>query len=127
HKAHEQLEMRIEDRTGELRQAVMSLEAEMVERQHAEEALHEADQRALKEYETLLDRIASLAQTLGTARDLITIYRAVRDFALRSTPCNAMAITLYDSERAERTMTYGWADGQELEISEIQGMTIGDG
>jgi signal transduction histidine kinase/ActR/RegA family two-component response regulator len=126
-KAHDQLEMRIEDRTGELRQAVRSLEAEMVERQHAEEALREADQRALKEYETLLDRIASLAQTLGTARDLITIYRAVRDFALRSTPCNAMAITLYDPERAERTMTYGWADGQELEISEIKAMPIGDG
>jgi signal transduction histidine kinase/ActR/RegA family two-component response regulator len=127
HKAHDKLELRVEERTGELKQAVSSLEAEMVERRQAEAALHEADQRAIKEYESLLERIASLAQTLGTARDLITIYRAVRDFALRSTPCDAMAITLYDPERSERKMTYGWADGQELEISEVKAMPIGDG
>jgi signal transduction histidine kinase/ActR/RegA family two-component response regulator len=127
-KAHDELELRIEERTGELRQAVNSLEAEIVERQHVEEALRESDQRAIKEYESLLDRIASLAQTLGTARELITIYRAVRDFALRSAPCNAMAITLYDSERAERTMTYGWADGQELDVATgIKSMPVGDG
>jgi hypothetical protein len=53
--------------------------------------LQEANQRAIHEYERLLERIASLAQTLGTARDLLTIYRALRDFALQSAPCNAMA------------------------------------
>ena len=126
-KAHDELEQRVEERTGELSRAVNSLEAESIERQRVEEALHEADQRAIKEYESLLDRIASLAQTLGTARDLITIYRALRDFALRSAPCNAMAVTLYDSERAERTMTYGWADGQELDVGQVKAMPIGDG
>ena len=61
-KAHDELELRVEERTGELSRAVNSLEAESIERQRVEEALHEADQRAIKEYESLLDRIASLAQ-----------------------------------------------------------------
>src|SRR3989475_7680820 len=52
---------------------VQGIARDISERRRAEEVLREADQRALKEYERLLERIASLAQTLGTARDLLTI------------------------------------------------------
>ena len=38
-----------------------------------EEGLRQADQRAVREYERLLDRISCLAQALGTARELFAI------------------------------------------------------
>ena len=60
--------------------------ARLVERSRSEAVLHEADQRAIKEYEHLLNRIASLAQALGQARELTLVFRAVLEFALASTP-----------------------------------------
>ncbi len=92
------------------------------ERQQAEEALHEADQRAIVEYERLLERIASLAQTLGTARDLTTIYRALLDFALVSAPCSGMFISLYEPERKLRTAVYAWSEGEEVDTSGLPPM-----
>ena len=44
------------------------------------DALREADQRAILEYERLLERIKALAQALGTARELTAIFRALREF-----------------------------------------------
>jgi len=126
-KTHEELGLRVRERTDELIGAVTSLQEEITERKQVEEALRQADHRAIREYESLLDRIASLAQTLGTARDLVTIYRAMRDFALRSAPCNAMAVTIYDAERETRKMEYGWADGHELDVTSVNPMPVGDG
>jgi signal transduction histidine kinase/DNA-binding response OmpR family regulator len=126
-KAEAELERRVVERTSQLAAANQQLKVDITERWQVEEALREAEQRAIKEYESLLERIGSLAQALGTARDLLTIYRAMRDFALLSAPFNAMAVTLYDPEREERAMDYGWADGQELDLAEIQAMPVGDG
>ena len=50
------------------------------------EALRQADQRALSEYERLLERVTGLSQTLGTARDLLAIFRGLREFTLASVP-----------------------------------------
>jgi len=47
---------------------VQGVARDITTRRLAEEALREADQRALSEYERLLERVAGLAQTLGTAR-----------------------------------------------------------
>ena len=49
---------------------VQGVARDITARRQAEEALREADQRALSEYERLLEKVARLAQTLGTARDL---------------------------------------------------------
>jgi signal transduction histidine kinase/DNA-binding response OmpR family regulator len=126
-RAEAQVERQVVERTSQLAAANQQLKVDITERREVDEALRQAEQRAIKEYESLLERIGSLAQALGTARHLLTIYRAVRDFALLSAPCNAMAVTLYDPERGERTMDYGWADGQELNLAEIQAMPVGDG
>jgi PAS domain S-box-containing protein len=93
-------------------------------RRHAEEALRHADQRALSEYERLLERVAGLAQTLGTARDLVAIFRGLREFAFVSVPCQGFFVSLYDPVRDVRTACYGWADGQEIDVSELPPMPV---
>ena len=100
---------------------------DITERKQAEAALREADQRAIAEYERLLERVASLGQALGTARDLTTIFRALRDFAVASVPCVGMFISLYDPERDVRTAAYAWGDGEEADVSQLPPMPITDG
>src|ERR1044071_2192183 len=78
-----------------------------------EEALREAEQKAIVEYEKLLDRLASLAQEFGVARDLKEIYHALHNFALASTPCSNICISCV--EHGFRTPVYGCCDGQEID------------
>lgn len=84
-----------------------------------EEATRIAERRAVTEYERLLERLASLAQGFGTARNLETVFRALREFAVASTPCNAVFISLYDAERDERLPVYAWSDGEEVDLSSV--------
>jgi PAS domain S-box-containing protein len=93
-------------------------------RRRAEEALREADQRALSAYERLLTRISSLAETLGTARDLPAIFQGLRDFTNVSVPCNGFFVSLYDPIKNVRTACYGWGDGNELDISSLPAMPV---
>jgi PAS domain S-box-containing protein len=97
------------------------------ERRRAEEALHKADQRALREYERLLERVASLAQTLGTARDLTTIYRTLADFIVASMPCSALFLSLYDEAEAVRRIVHLWYGGTERDPAELGAVPVGDG
>jgi len=87
-------------------------------------ALRDANQRAVLEYERLMERIKALAQALGTARELNAIYRALREFTNASIPCNGFFVSLYDSVRDVRTACYGWADGTELDISDLPPMRV---
>jgi PAS domain S-box-containing protein len=93
-------------------------------RRRAEEALREADQRALSAYERLLTRISSLAETLGTARDLPAIFQGLCDFTNVSVPCNGFFVSLYDPIKNVRTACYGWGDGIELDISSLPAMPV---
>ncbi|MEP6911548.1 MAG: CHASE domain-containing protein [bacterium] len=103
---------------------VQGVARDITTRRQAEEALRQADQRALSEYERLLERIAGLAQTLGTARDLLAIFRGLREFTLLSVPCDGLFVSLYDPIGDIRTTCYGWADGQEIDTSELPPMRI---
>lgn len=103
---------------------IIGVSTNISERKRAEEALREADQRALTEYERLLDRITGLGQALGTARDLATIFRALRDFAAASVPCAGIFISLYDPGRQVRTASYGWGDGVEFDVSGLPPMPV---
>jgi PAS domain S-box-containing protein len=93
-------------------------------RRQAEEALRQADQRALSEYERLLEKVAGLAQTLGTARDLLAIFRGLREFTLLSVPCDGLFVSLYDPIQDVRTACYGWGDGEEIDTSELPPMPV---
>jgi signal transduction histidine kinase len=87
---------------------------------------HEADCRT-SGYERLLDGVASLAQTFATARDLLTIYRSLRDFIIASNPCSSLFISLYDQTREMREGVYLWYAGQEMDVASIGPVPVGRG
>ena len=122
---------RAERATEEVKESAAKIRETLKERERAEEALRQtadalrdANQRAVLEYERLLERIKALAQALGTARELSEIYRALREFTNASIPCNGFFVSLYDPLRDVRTCCYGWADGDELDISELPPMPV---
>ena len=90
----------------------------------SETAINEANARALLQYERLLERIASLSQVLGTARELSTIFRGLREFTNVSVPCDGFFVSLYDPVRDVRTACYGWGDGQEIDVSQLPPMPV---
>ncbi|OLE54837.1 MAG: hypothetical protein AUG51_05700 [Acidobacteria bacterium 13_1_20CM_3_53_8] len=119
--------MPVHNEKGELI-GVVGVSVDATEHKRTEAALREADhQRAIVEYERLLDRLAPLAQALGTARDLLAIFRALRDFCVASMPCIGIFISLYDAERDVRTAQYAWGEGVEVDVSTLPPMPITDG
>jgi len=98
-------------------ESVGSQIAMAIERKRGEQALVAANKRALNDYESLVERIAALGRTLGTARELKSIFRALRDFAVASAPCEGLVISLYEREKGLRRIVYAWTDGEELESS----------
>jgi PAS domain S-box-containing protein len=103
---------------------VQGIARDITVRRHAEEALRQADQRALSEYERLLEKVAKLAQTLGTARDLAVIFWGLKDFVQLSVPCDGLFVSLYDPFRDVRIACYGWGDGAEIDTSELPPMPV---
>ena len=104
--------------------AVQGIARDISSRRRAEEALRKADQRALSEYERLLERIANLSQVLGTARELNSIFRGLRDFTKASVPCDGFFVSLYDRIADVRTACYGWGDNEEVDVSELPPMSV---
>ena len=100
---------------------------DVTKRVHAEESLQEANERALRDYEQLVERIAALGQTLGNARDLTAIFRALRDFAVVSVPCDGLAISLYDQDNETRRVAYCWTDGKEFDPKDVSDIPVRDG
>ena len=94
------------------------------DRRETEAALIKAERKAAEEYQELLGRIVPLAATLGRARDLISIYRAVRDFIRASMPCTGFFVSFFDSETNLRTAAYVWGEGEEVDISELPPMPL---
>jgi PAS domain S-box-containing protein len=107
--------------------AVLAVLRDISERKRAEQALREANQRALTDYERLVERIAMLGATLANARDLKSIFNAFRDFATVSVPCDGAAISLYDKQKEVRRAVYCWVDSDEVAPVEIGEVAVGNG
>jgi len=125
----------LEDEEGVLRHSIVSkfpilgpdentsliggMAIDITDRKRAEEALVAAERRAADEYHEMLSRIVPLAEALGTARDLVTIYRAVRGFISNSMPCSAFFVSFYDAKTSLRTAAYAWGKEGEVDISTL--------
>jgi PAS domain S-box-containing protein len=94
------------------------------ERKLAQEAIVRAERQAAEEYQALLGRIVPLAATLGRARDLDSIFRAVREFISASMPCSGFFVSFFESETSMRHAAYVWGDGVEIDISEFPPMPL---
>jgi PAS domain S-box-containing protein len=106
---------------------IVGVSTDISERKKAEKDLAEANQRALREYDKLLKKLTKLAQTAGTARDLITIFRAILEFTRTAVPCTGFFISLYNEKTRLRTPAYAWDNaGGEFEISNLPPMEMSD-
>ncbi|HEV7842829.1 MAG TPA: ATP-binding protein, partial [Pyrinomonadaceae bacterium] len=113
----------LEDRDGSI-YAVLAVAQDITERKLAEEKLRKLEERAREEYERLLVRLTHLAETFGASRDLLSIFRALREFAVSSVPCIGIFISLYDAARDVRTACYAWGDNEEFDVSQLPPMPI---
>lgn len=106
---------------------VIGIGVDITERKRAEEMLRAADRRAVEEYARLLDRLARLALVFGTARDLLTIYRALCDFSLALTASFALVICRYDEALGVREGVYIYGDGEEIDITSLSPIPVRSG
>lgn len=97
---------------------------DITERKQGQEALLKAERRASEEYLELLSRIVPIAQTLGTARNLTSIYRALHDFVRASMPCTAFFVSSYNAEKSLRVAEYVWGEDGEVDISVLPPMPL---
>lgn len=105
----------------------LSVIQDITERKRSQEALLKAERKAADEYQALLSRIVPLAATLGRARDLLSIYRAVREFVSASMECSGFFVSFFDAEQNLRLATYVWGEGEEIDISQLPPMTLTPG
>jgi PAS domain S-box-containing protein len=105
-------------------EGIQGIARDVTDRKVAEQDLLAANERAIVEYERLLERIAALAQELGASRELLSIYQALREFTLASVPCHGLFVSLYDEVKDVRTASYGWGDGLELDVSDLPPMPV---
>jgi two-component system cell cycle sensor histidine kinase/response regulator CckA len=75
-------------------------------------------------YERLLGRFARLETEVGTAGDLLTVCRALHEFAAASAPCNGMFISRYDAERDRRICIFAITDGEEQNVALLPPMPM---
>jgi PAS domain S-box-containing protein len=65
------------------------------------------------------DELARLAQSLGTARDLMSVFRALRRFAEALTGSNSLFVSLLEPGGNSRRCVYAWTDGEEVDVSSL--------
>jgi PAS domain S-box-containing protein len=106
---------------------MISLLLEADKRKQTEAALAEANERAISEYVRLTERLADLAQHLGTARNIKSVFDGITEFAINSVPCSALLIFLYDKEKQTRKAVHIWYSGSEIDVGELQAVPVGTG
>ena len=106
---------------------IVGVSIDISERKKAERALTEANERAIREYDRLLQRLSTLAQTSGAARDLNTVFRAILNFSRASVPCSSLIISLYDKEKNERRIIYVWDNGKESPVENFKPTAVSSG
>jgi signal transduction histidine kinase/CheY-like chemotaxis protein len=88
------------------------------------ESLPVAERLTSQNYLELFSRIVPLAQTLGTARNFLTIYREIGEFIRASMPCVGFFVSFYDAQRSQRIAAYAWGESGEVDISTLPPMPL---
>ncbi len=68
--------------------------------------------------------LARLAGELGTARDLLDAFRALRVYIAAVTGNNALFVSLLDDIHQLRRCVYAWSDGEEVDVSELPALPV---
>ena len=97
---------------------------DITDRKRSQEALIRAERKAAEEYQALLGRIVPLAATLGRARDLISIYRSLREFICVSMQCSGFFVSFFEVETSLRHAAYVWGEGMEIDTAELPPMRL---
>lgn len=61
--------------------------------------------------------LVRLVQQLGTAPDVVSVFRGLRMYAEAQTGCNALFVSLLEPDGQQRRCVYAWADGAEVDVS----------
>jgi two-component system cell cycle sensor histidine kinase/response regulator CckA len=87
---------------------VQGIARDISKRKRDAAALEDANNRSIKEYQHLLRRISALAEIVGTARDISTIFDGLVQFAHVSLPCSTMALALYELDHNQVLPQFVW-------------------
>jgi PAS domain S-box-containing protein len=63
--------------------------------------------------------LARLAQALGTARQLVDVFRALRAYVESVTGNNALFVSLLNPAEQVRRCVYAWSDGAEVDVTDL--------
>jgi len=63
--------------------------------------------------------LARLAQELGTARQLLDVFRALRVYIESVTGNNALFVSLLNPAEQLRRCVYAWSDGAEVDVADL--------
>ncbi len=63
--------------------------------------------------------LARLAQALGTARQLLDVFRALRAYVESVTGNNALFVSLLNPAEQVRRCVYAWSDGAEVDVTDL--------
>lgn len=74
----------------------------------------------------LVADLAQLAREVGTAADLIGIYRALRDFAHRTGPTSGLFVGLLDEAGTGRVCVFASSEGQDVDVSDLPLLPLSD-
>ncbi len=81
----------------------------------------------IDQYEELIEKLEHLAESLGTARDLQTVFRSLRHFVQAATNSDGMMILLFDAEARIFHPGYAWGDDEEPNVAELPTIPLGTG
>jgi hypothetical protein len=71
--------------------------------------------------------LARLAQELGTARQLLDVFRALRVYVESVSGSNALFVSLLEPAEQLRRCVYAWSDGEEVDVSDLPLLPLSGG
>ena len=68
--------------------------------------------------------LARLAQDLGTARDLLSVFRALRAYCEELTGSSLLFVSLLNADGRQRRCVYAWAEGEEVDTATLPALDL---